>query len=92
MLRSYDYDLLTNSFLEVANKHGLLKKKTIMRNQDSFVNEEHRKAIYTRSRWRDKMCQNLFYENINADKKQRNKCVTLRRQKQESLSKTKQKS
>ena len=50
MLRSYDYDLLTNSFLEVANKHGLLKKKTIMRNQDSFVNEEHRKAIYTRSR------------------------------------------
>ena len=92
MLRSYGYDLLTNSFLEVANKHGPLKKKTIMRNQDAFVNEEHRKAIYTRSRWRDKMCQNLFNENINADKKQRNKCVTLRRQKQESLSKTKQKS
>ena len=80
MLRSYGYDLLTNSFLEVANKHAPLKKKTFMENHTSFVNEEHRKAIYTRSRLRNKMCQNRISENINAYKKQRNKCVTLRKQ------------
>ena len=80
MLRSYGYDLLTNSFLEVANKHAPLKKKTIMVSHASFVNKEHRQAIYTRSKLGNKMCQNLISENINAYKKQRNKCLTLRRQ------------
>ena len=80
MLRSYGYDLLTNSFLEVANKHAPLKKKTIMGNHASFVNKEHHQAIYTRSKLGNKMCQNLISENINAYKKQRNKCLTLRRQ------------
>ena len=74
------YDLLTNSFLEVVNKHAPLKKQTIMRNHASFVNKELRKAIYTRSRLRNKMCQNTISENIYAYKKQRNKCVSLRRQ------------
>ena len=72
------YDSLTNSFLEVVNRHAPLKKKTIRGNHASFVDKELRKAIYTRSRLRNKMCHNP--ENINAYKKQRNKCVSLQRQ------------
>ena len=57
-----------------------MKKKTIRGNHGSFVNKELRKAIYTRSRLRNKMCHNPISENICAYKKQRNKCVSLRRQ------------
>ena len=60
--------------------HAPLKKKTIKGNHTSFVNKELCKAIYARSRLRDKMCQNPISENINAYEKQRNKCVSLRRQ------------
>ena len=63
------YDLLTNSFLKVVNKHAPLKKKTIRGNHASFVNKELRKAIYTRSRLRSKMCQNPISENINGLKR-----------------------
>ena len=52
------YDLLTNSFLEVVNKHAPLKKLTIRGNHASVVNKEFLKAIYTRSKLRNKMCQN----------------------------------
>ena len=58
------YDSLTNSFLEVVNKHVPLKKKTIRGSHASFVNKELRKVIYTRSRLRDKMCQKTISENI----------------------------
>ena len=51
-----------------------------MGNHASFVNKELCKAIYTRSRLRKKICLNPISENINAYKKQRNKCVSLRRQ------------
>ena len=51
-----------------------------MGNHASFVNKELCKAIYTRSRLRKKMCLNPISENINAYKKQRNKCVSLRKQ------------
>ena len=54
------YDLLTKSFLE----HAPLKKKTIRGNHASFVNKELPKANYTRSRLRNKMCQNPISENI----------------------------
>ena len=62
-------DLLTNSFLEVVNKHAPLEKKTIRGNHASFVNKELRKAIYTRNRLKNKMCQNPISENIYAYKK-----------------------
>ena len=52
------YDLLTNSFLEVVNKHAPLKKLTIRGNHASVVNKEFLKAIYTRTKLRNKMCQN----------------------------------
>ena len=50
------YDSLITSFLEVVNRHAPLKKKSIRGNHASFVNKELRKAIYTRSRLRNKMC------------------------------------
>ena len=73
------YDLLTTSFLKVVNRHAPLKKKTIRGNHASFVNKDLRKAIYTKSRLRNKMCRSPISENINAYKKQRNKSVSLRR-------------
>ena len=70
-----------NKFIsKVANKHAPLRKKTIRGNHAYFVNKELHKAIFTRSRLRNKMCQNPISENINTYKKQRNKCVSLRRQ------------
>ena len=71
------YDLLTNLFLEVVNKDVPLKMKAIRENHASFVNKKLCKAIYTRSRLRNKMCENPISENINAYKKQRNKSVSL---------------
>ena len=38
-----------------------------------------RKEIYTRSRFRNKFCKNLTKESEKLYKKQRNKCVALRR-------------
>ena len=70
---------MIKTFLEVVNRHAPLKKQTIRGNHASFVNKDLRKAIYTRSRLRNKMCRNPMSENINAYKKQRNKCVSLRR-------------
>ena len=43
------------------------------------MNEELRKAIYTRSRLRNKFCKRSSNENEALYKKQRNKCVSLRR-------------
>ena len=71
---------ISKFILEVVNKHAPLKKKTIRRNHASFVNKELHKAIYTRSRLKNKMCQNPISENINAYKKRKNKCAGLRRQ------------
>ena len=71
--------MLTTSFLEIVNRHAPLKRKTIRVNHASFVNKDLRKAIYTRSILRNKMCCNPISENVNAYKKQRNKCVSLRR-------------
>ena len=67
-----------NKFIFRSN--APLKQKIITGNRDSFVNKELPKTIYTRSRLRNKMCQNSISENISAYKKQRNKCVSLQRQ------------
>ena len=72
--------LLTNSFSEVFNKHASLKKKTVWRNHDSFVNKEFLKAFDIRGTLRNKMCQNPISKNINAYQKQRTKRLSLRTQ------------
>ena len=44
-----------------------------------FISKEMRKAIYARSRLRNKFCKNPSEENERKYKKQRNLCVSLRR-------------
>ena len=42
-----------------------------------FTNKELHKAIYDRSRLRNRFCKILTEENENLYKKQRNKCVSI---------------
>ena len=73
------YSLISNKFPEVVNKHAPLKKKVLRGNHSPFVTKEVQKAIYTRSKSKNKMNQNPSWENVLAHKKQRNICVSLRR-------------
>ena len=74
-----NYDFLTYTFINIVNNYALLKKKFIRENQAPFLTRNLRKKIYTRSRFRNKFCKNATKENEKLYKKQRNKCVTLRR-------------
>ena len=56
-----------------------LKKKTLRGNEAPFMTKEFRKEIYSRSRLRNKFCKIPSSENEKAYKKQRNKCVALRK-------------
>ena len=55
------------------------QKKIVRGNDASFMNKELGKAIYTRSRLRNRYFKNPTKENETSYKKQRNKCVSLRR-------------
>ena len=48
-------------------------------NQAPFINKELRKAIYDRSRLRNRFCKTPTEENEKLYKKQRNKCVSIRK-------------
>ena len=74
-----NYNTLTKVFADTVNKHAPLKKKTLRGNDAPFMNKEFRKEIYKRSRLRNIFCQNPSNENEKAYKKQRNKCVSLRK-------------
>ena len=74
-----NYLVLTNVFSNVVNIHALLKKKILRENDAPFMNKELRKANYTRSRLRNRYFKNPTKENETSYKKQRNKCVSLRR-------------
>ena len=60
-------------------KHAPLKKKFLRGNQAPFMTKEFRKAIYNRSRLRNKFCKIPSEENEKLCKKQRNKCVAMRK-------------
>ena len=62
----------------IVKIHALLKKMLIG-NGTPFMNKELRKAIYTRSRFRNRYFKNPTKENETSYKRQRNKCVSLRR-------------
>ena len=47
---SENYELITDLFSKIVNKHVPLKKKFLRGNQAPFINKELRKAIYDRSR------------------------------------------
>ena len=53
-----NYLFLTNSFSKIVEKHLPLKKKTLRGNHAPFVFKELRKAIYTRSRFRNRVLKN----------------------------------
>ena len=59
------YDFLTTKFQDAVNRHLPLKKKILRGNHAPFIDKEFRKAIY-------KANESLF-------KKQRNKCILLRK-------------
>ena len=74
-----NYSVLTNVFSNIVNIHAPLKKKILRGNKAPFMNKELRKAIHTRSRLRNRYFKNPTKENETSYKKQRNKCVSLRR-------------
>ena len=74
-----NYELLTNVFSNISEKHTPLKKTFLRGNQAPFMTKEFRKAIYNRSRLRKKFCKILSEENEKLYKKQRNKCFRIRK-------------
>ena len=61
----------------IVEKHTLLKKKSSRGNHAAFVKKELRKAIYTRSRLKNKFIKNPSEINKKLHKRQRNKCVSI---------------
>ena len=74
-----NYDFLTNTFINIVNNHVPLKKKFIRGNQAPFMTRNLRKQIYNKSKLRNKLCRTPTKENEKLYKKQRNKCVALKR-------------
>ena len=70
-----NYELITNVFSNIVEKHAPLKKKFLRGNQAPLMTKEFRKAIYNRSKLRNKkFCKIPSEENEKSYKKQRNKC------------------
>ena len=74
-----NYKSITENFLEAIDKHAPLKKKLVRGNQAPFMNRDFQKAIYTRTRLKNKYWRDPSRENELAYKKQRNLCVSIRR-------------
>ena len=74
-----NYDNLINSFSKIVDKHAPIKHRTLRGNQAPFMTRELRKAIYNRSRLKNRQLKNPSTENRLNYKKQRNKCVSLRK-------------
>ena len=68
-----NYDCLTRTFLGLVDKHAALKKNA------PFINRKFQKEIYNRSKLRNKYWKQPNKENKIAYKRQRNKCVKIRR-------------
>ena len=74
-----NYKSIAENFLEAIDKHAPLKKKLVRGNQAPFMNRDFQKAIYTRTRLKNKYWRDPSRENELAYKKQRNLCVSIRR-------------
>ena len=74
-----NYSVLSDTFSKLVDRHAPLKKKIQRANHTPFISKEMRKAIYTRSRLRNKFCKNPSEKNERKYRKQRNLCVSLRR-------------
>ena len=71
------YSVLSDTFSKIVNRHAPIKKKILRGNHSPFIIKEMRKAIYTRSRLRNKFCKSPSEENERKYKRQRNLCVSL---------------
>ena len=71
-----NYSALTNTFSLIVEKHASLKKKIVRGNHAPFITKDLRKAIYTRSRLKNKYIKNPSEVNEKLYKSQRNKCVS----------------
>ena len=60
-------------------KHAPLKKKIVRGNHAPFITKDLRKAIYNRSRLKNKYLKNPSEVNEKLYKSQRNKCVSIRK-------------
>ena len=60
-------------------KHAPLKKKIVRGNHAPFITKDLRKAIYIRSKLRNKFIKNPTEVNEKLYKRQRNKCVLIRK-------------
>ena len=74
-----NYSALTNTFSLIVEKHASLKKKIVRGNHAPFITKDLRKAIYTRSRLKNKYIKNPSEVNEKLYKSQRNKCVSTRK-------------
>ncbi|XP_057308019.1 uncharacterized protein LOC130645912 [Hydractinia symbiolongicarpus] len=75
-----NYENLVLKFRNIIDKHAPIKIKLVRGNEAPFMNKKLRKAIYTRSRLKNNFNKNRTDENRAKYKKQRNKCVSMRRQ------------
>ena len=58
-----NYSVLSGTFSKLVDRHAPLKKKIQRRNHAPFIRKEMRKAIYIRSRLRNKFCKNPSEKN-----------------------------
>ena len=77
--RNKNYLFFTNSFSKIVEKHVPLKQKTVRGNHAPFVSKKLRKAIYARSRFRNRFLKNPGQINSKIYMQQRNKCVSIRK-------------
>ena len=75
-----NYELITDLSSKIINKRAPLKTKFLRGNQATFINKELRTAIYDRTRLRNRFCKTPTEENEKLFKKQRNKCVSIRKE------------
>ena len=92
---SNDADLscrnLSSDFRKLIDKHALLKTKVQGGHTVPFIYQQLQKAIYTRSRLKKDLMQNPTQENRRKLKKQRPKCVYLRKKAMKNHLKKRQK-
>ncbi len=84
------YKNLTSTFQDILEKNAPSKSKLLHGNTAPFMTPDLRKVIYTRSRLKNRFNKNPTKENEASYKKQRNKCVSLRKKAIKILSKKQQ--
>ena len=73
------YENFKQLFLDITNRHALIKTKMIRGNNAPFMNKELSKEIMVRSKLRNKFNRHKTETNWKNYTKQRNKCTHLHR-------------